>query len=161
MARAATRTPRWAISFADLCLLLLGFFVILQAQGGRPDRMAAGMRQAFGTGAAGASTRPTFPAASLFQRDEAILTPVAAARFAKIGAEARARGEGVRIVSEGTDVATQRFDRWELAAARTAAIGRAIRAGGVADDRIDIAIPSTRSQMGTPGQMVTILPVRD
>ena len=30
---SAVRTPRWALSFADLCLLLLGFFVLLQAQG--------------------------------------------------------------------------------------------------------------------------------
>ena len=47
-ALAGARRGRWAISFADLLLLLLGFFVMLQASGQRRDAMLAQVRQQFG-----------------------------------------------------------------------------------------------------------------
>ena len=45
---ASARRSRWALSFADLLLLLLGFFVMLQASGQRRDAMLAQVRQQFG-----------------------------------------------------------------------------------------------------------------
>ncbi len=128
----AARVPRWAVSFADLCLLLLGFFVLLQAHQARPDQLAASLRSAFGERA---TRQPAirYRAASMFEPGEAVLTRAAAARLARIGAEARAGGKAVRIVSEGMDAGTSRFDRWELAAARAAAVARGIRAGGLAE----------------------------
>lgn len=155
----AARVPRWAVSFADLCLLLLGFFVLLQAHQARPDQLAAGLRSAFG---ATAATQPdaSWAADSLFQPGEAVLTAAAAARFAKLGAEARAAKARVQIISEGTGGATQRFDRWELAAARAAAVARAVRAGGVAEDRVTIALPPGDDKHRAQAQRITVLSTR-
>ena len=135
--RPASRTPRWALSFADLCLLLLGFFVMLQA---RPDaaRLAAGMRGAFGASPRAAIERR---ADTLFQPGEAILRPAARAAIRAFASEARA---GATVSSHGTEAGSARFDGWELAAARTAAIARELVSAGVAPGTIMIAIdPAT------------------
>ncbi|WP_380872546.1 hypothetical protein ACFB49_34740 [Sphingomonas sp. DBB INV C78] len=150
------RTPRWAVSFADLCLLLLGFFILIQAQGGRPERLAAGLRAAFGENEGEQRRDNAFRAAGLFQSGEAVLTPAAAATLRKIGARARAENAAVIVISEGSDAGAHRFDRWELAAARTAAIGRAIREGGVDEARIDISIPSVSGANAGKGQEITV-----
>ena len=76
-----------------------------------------------------------------------------------IGARAKAEGSTIHIISEGNDGDARRFDRWELAAARAAAIGRAIRAGGMDEQGIDIAIPSTASHNKENGQMVRVIRV--
>lgn len=126
----AAQGNRWALSFADLCLLLLGFFVLLQA---RPDgrQLAAGLREAMGA-------HPTRgfeqPARALFEPGEAILRPAAWSLLAPFAiADKR-----ITVVSRGTDPATSRFDAWELAAARAAAVARALAQAGVAQDRIAI-----------------------
>jgi len=121
---------RWALSFADLCLLLLGFFVLLQA---RPDgqRLSAGLRAAFVKDAGSAFEQP---ANAMFEPGEAILRP--AARKALLGL---ARKDAhVTLVSRGTDPGTRRFDAWELAAARAAAAARALGESGIPQDRIAI-----------------------
>jgi len=147
--------PRWALSFADLCLLLLGFFVILHAQSADPARVASGMRSAFGDGAASSTTRFERRAAALFQPGEAILRPDAAARLRSLGARAGASGK-VLIVSTGTDASTRRLDAWELAAARTAAIARAIRGGGVDEARVTVAIPAMDGAQSGKGQTISV-----
>jgi hypothetical protein len=129
------------MSFADLCLLLLGFFVILHAQKSDPRRVAAGMRAAFGDTAPGPA-RTDYPATALFQPGEAVLTPAAARWLAGTGGKAAAAKGGVLIVSDGIDGATARLDGWELAAARAAAVGRAVRAGGLDEARVTISIPA-------------------
>lgn len=129
---------RWALSFADLCLLLLGFFVLLQA---RPDRqaLAQGLRSAFGTPA---PASVTWPAERLFEPGEALLTADARARIAAFAR--RAGGGAITIASRGTERGAARFDGWELAAARTAAVARALGAAGVGEARIRLAIdPAT------------------
>ena len=124
-----TRNARWAVSFADLCLLLLGFLLILQAKP-EPKELATGMRAAF------APSRPsaTAKAATLFEPGEAILTE-AGQRFA--ADFARSAGTAPILVSSaGTDGGAARFDGWELAAARAAALARALVATGVPEGRI-------------------------
>ncbi|MDB5683810.1 MAG: hypothetical protein JWM75_1508 [Sphingomonas bacterium] len=148
---SATRSSRWLISFADLCLLLLGFFVLLHA---RDDSSAAvaSVRQSLGGRAA---TQRHFAASSLFEAGEAVFRPGARRTFRALGARAASAHSRVRIESIGVEPATARFDGWELAAARAAALGRAIAEGGLAPDRIEIAIPATRT---TPrgGQQLSI-----
>ena len=63
---------RWAMSFADLCLVLLGFLLLLQAHRGDPAALNAGIRAAFGS-----SAPKTYDetATSLFEPGEAILLP--------------------------------------------------------------------------------------
>jgi flagellar motor protein MotB len=129
---------RWALSFADLALLLLGFFVLLQA---KPDanHLSAGLRAAFGARPAAAVAAH---ANSWFEPGEAILTPQgrkALQDFAHQAGNAR-----LIVSSRGTEPKAARFDGWELAAARTAAVARELSKSGVAQDRIAVAIdPAT------------------
>lgn len=99
------------VSFADLALLLLGCFVLLN------------VLQAPGSAAPAAARRgEELTAASLFHPGEARLTAAGRRRL-----QALAAGDGrPHIVSLGDDAATSRFDAFELAAARAAAAGRAL-----------------------------------
>ncbi|HKT77263.1 MAG TPA: flagellar motor protein MotB [Sphingobium sp.] len=128
------RRSRWAISFADLLLLLLGFFVLLQASGQRRDMMLAQVRQQFGGRAvpSGMDLR----AADLFLPGEALLSDKGRAELARIAARLRGRSGRLEVRSQGTDVARQRFDAWDLAAARLGAVARELKAQGVAGDRL-------------------------
>ncbi|PTQ08149.1 flagellar motor protein [Sphingomonas oleivorans] len=150
---SAARSPRWALSFADICLLLLGFFVLIQAQAVDRGRLAQGMRQAFGKSAPG----PTSEAAmKLFEPGEAVLRPAARARLEALGREAARAQGGIRIESRGMDQASRRFDGWELAAARVAAVARAIKAGGLAEAQIEVAIPLMSGAESHSGQRLLI-----
>jgi len=129
---------RWALSFADLCLLLLGFFVLLQAKP-EANHLSAGLRAAFGARADAAIQQD---ANAWFEPGEAVLTP----QGHKILTDfSRNAGDtGLIVSSRGTEPKAARFDGWELAAARTAAVARALTKAGVAQDRIAIAIdPAT------------------
>jgi hypothetical protein len=131
---------RWALSFADLCLVLLGFLLLLQAHRGDPAALNAGLRAAFG------APQPTSldeSAAGLFQPGEAILLPQARARFQALGRDAAGKGGLIHVESVGTDSAAHRFDGWELAAARTAAIARAVSEGGLDAAKVDLSIDGT------------------
>ena len=129
---------RWALSFADLCLLLLGFFVLLQA---KPDanHLSAGLRAAFGARANAALEQK---ANAWFEPGEAVMTPQAHKILSDF---ARSTTGGKLIVSSrGTEPKAARFDGWELAAARTAAVARELGNSGIAQDRIAVAIdPAT------------------
>ena len=130
--KASRGNGRWALSFADLCLLLLGFFVMLQA---RPDpaHLSVGLKAAF----AGRNPITLEQTAEVwFEPGEAILRPAARASL-----RAFARGApGITVASRGTEAKTARFDGWELAAARTAAVARELQAAGVPEARVNLAI---------------------
>ena len=136
--------PRWAVSFADLVLLLLGCFVLLHAmEAARPHAAA-------GAGAAPAASG--YRAADLFQPGEAVLKPEARAQLQAEGR--RLAGRGVRIASTGTAEAGGRLDRFELSAARAAAVGRALQEGGVRDR--DVAIAMADGADPAAGQRIAI-----
>jgi flagellar motor protein MotB len=128
--------PRWAVSFADLSLLLLAFFVMLQA--GNARQVAAGARAAFSSEAP-AGPLLNAPAAALFEPGEARLLPHARARLQGVGRTAAAARRSLIVQSRGLDGQTRRFDAWELSAARAAALARALAEGGMREDRIEIA----------------------
>ena len=67
------------------------------------------------------------------------------------------------VASEGRDGANARLDAWELSAARTTAVARAIRGGGLPDTMIDIAIPPSRQDEPARGQRIAVrlLPARN
>ena len=132
-AAALTRRSRWAISFADLALLLLGFFVLLHASNGHQQEIVSGVAQQFG---APVGRSDSLAAAQLFQPGEALLNSAGEARLAAL-AKVYAKVKGnVEIRSVGLDPATNRFDSWDLAAARLGAVARALTQAGVARDRI-------------------------
>lgn len=133
-ASSEPRRNRWAISFADLALLLLGFFVLLQASGGRRDAMVAAVGRQFG------ASRPqpdiALPAATLFEPGEALLRVEGRRRLTAIAARMAPGAGAIELRSDGSDPARQRFDRWDLAAARLGAVARVLREGGIADRRL-------------------------
>src|SRR3546814_4581732 len=93
-----TPTPvsRWAVSFADLALLLLGFFVLLYA--GRADvrDVAERARAALDSEAAVADEVFDWAGTSLFASGEARLTDSARAELVTIGKAAARTGRTVR-----------------------------------------------------------------
>lgn len=142
--------PRWAVSFADLVLLLLGCFVLLHAM--EASRPKAGSAPVAAQAQAAAAPVRAFTASEVFQSGEALLTPEARAALRAEGA--RLAGHQVRILSSGTGEEGGRLDRFELAAARAAAIARALREGGLAEG--DIAINMGDSGRPGAGQVITV-----
>jgi hypothetical protein len=128
-------SARWAISFADLCLLLLGFLILAQA---RPDktRLPARLPDVPKNPAPDATAQ--LVAARLFEPGEAVLTEAGRQAIAEVAARIGQRR--LRLESLGADRATSRLDAWELAAARAAAVARQLVADGLPEDRILLAI---------------------
>jgi flagellar motor protein MotB len=146
---ASARRNRWAISFADLTLLLLGFFVLLQASGNRSAAMIAGVGQQFG--AKPMRQAVELRAGELFAPGEAMLTPAGRARIATAAKGLRS----IEVTSHGTDRAHHRFDDWDLAAARLGAVARALKADGV---KLTIRGLDQADGQGGKGQLILIAP---
>lgn len=150
-------SQRWILSFADLTLLLLAFFVMMQAQVNDRLKLAAGMRGAFGgSGDAAGAAVLGLVAASIFEAGEAILKPGEAARLTALGALAAKAKKRVIVSSQGRDGQSARLDSWELSAARATAVARAIRMGGLPDTMIEIAIPPMRASDPATGQHISV-----
>ena len=130
------RRNRWAVSFADLLLLLLGFFILLQASGQKREAMLAQVRQQFGGRAVAKDME--LHAAELFLPDEALLSDQGRAAVARVAAGLRSGNGRIDISSLGTDPARRRFDPWDLAAARLGAVVRELKVQGLAGDRLRI-----------------------
>jgi len=103
---AAGRRGRWALSFADLTLLLLGFFVLLQASNGRQQEIVGGLAQQFG---APANQSERLVARDLFQRGEALLTPAGEKRIRTAAQRFVTTDKRIEIRSIGLDRAASRF----------------------------------------------------
>lgn len=147
------RRARWAISFADLCLLLLGFFVLLHASRPGAGDVAARLSRYFGGHASQART--VLPAASLFEPGEAMLSARGRAKLHAIALQVTEKKGLINIASMGEDRAGGRFDRWELAAARLAATARFLREDGIAAARIRLR-GLDEDAAETPGQHIVI-----
>ena len=147
------RVPRWTVSFADLAVLLLSFFILLHA--GSAREVAAGARAAFSSQTAAAPLLEK-SAASLFEPGEARLKPDARALLLGIGTAAAAVDRALVVDSFGRDPAARRFDGWELAAARAAALARALNEGGVAEDRVRIVLPAEHGDKGVKEQKLIV-----
>ncbi|WP_158702975.1 flagellar motor protein [Allosphingosinicella vermicomposti] len=141
--------PRWAMSLADLGLLLLGFFIILYTGKADVEDVARATRGAFGSEEEGGETFVVdAPADAFFEEGEARLTRDGRTRFVGIGRRAMALGRKVQIESVGRAEDAARFDGFELSAARAAAVARAVEEGGLAPERIEIAMPVGRDVEG-------------
>ena len=133
----AAARPRWLMSFADLTLLLLAFFVLLHARADGPAA-AASVREAFG-----GEKRAVvdLAAADLFHPGEAVLKGGAAERLRALGARYR----HVQVAAQGSDAKGLRLDAWELTAARLAVIARGLAAGGLDPKSVDLSLPTVRT----------------
>jgi hypothetical protein len=152
----AARRSRWALSFADLCLLLLGFFVLLQARREEDRKQAlTGLNGYFSEGERPA-IRSDIPAAQLFVPGEAILTEDGHARLGALARTALNSRSALRLSSRGVDSGTARFDGWDLASARVGAVARALARNGFPADRVRISGPESDAQTGEKGQTLTI-----
>jgi flagellar motor protein MotB len=148
LARTGTAVPRWAVSFADLVLLLLGCFVFLHAiEAARP----VGARSATAAPSATRAGAALFAATDLFEAGEARLTDRGRARVQALAGGLR-HGR-VAITSRGLGEGGTRLDRFELAAARSVAVARALREAGI--DEHAIAVSFEESSAGA-GQRIEV-----
>jgi flagellar motor protein MotB len=139
--------PRWAVSFADLVLLLLGCFVLLHAmETQRPKADAATAPHA------AVPTGQLLAADRLFEAGEARLTGAGRARLLALAGTLS--GGGVSVSGRGVGDAGLRLDRFELAAARTAAVARTLREGGIAESAIAVRVDNAPS--GRTGQTIAV-----
>ena len=101
----------------------VAFFVLLQASGSRRDAMLSQVSRQFGGQpmAQGAALR----AADLFLPGEALLSAQGEAQIVRL-ARRFAQAPAVEIRSQGADPRRQRFDEWDLAAARLGAVARGV-----------------------------------
>jgi len=150
-ASALTRRGRWAISFADLCLLLLGFFILLQASAGHRQEIVDGVARQFG---APPVRSERIGAVQLFQPGEAILTPAGIARLRVLAHRYAAGRDRVEIRSIGFDRSANRFDNWDLAAARAGSVARALVGEGIARQRLVIRGLDQEQGAGHSGQIL-------
>lgn len=135
--------PIWLTTLADLALLLVGFFVLLQANQVDPNRLAAGFRAGFGIKEAAPAMPVDLAAVNGFAPGSAQLPDAAAARaWARAAAvDPRTR---LRIIGEvdgsAADVDPLTGSGPILAADRARAVAAAlVRSGAVAPERIAIA----------------------
>lgn len=156
MSRALRRSgrSRWALSFADLCLLLLGFFVLLQANQATRDEALSGLNGYF----AGmtAPHKADLPADQLFEPGEALLSD---SGRAKLLAAVRPIADGkstIRIQSLGLAQGRHRFDAWDLSAARLGAVARALVAAGITPERVQIAGLAEPEGDASRGQVIRL-----
>lgn len=131
------RRARWALSFADLSLLLLGFFVLLQASGAKQDEALRGIGTQFGASAKPSDIKLSLN--TLFVPGEALLLPEGRARLSAAALPLVGQGGILEIQSFGIDSGERRFDAWDLAAARLGAVARALQEAGVPQERLRIA----------------------
>lgn len=128
---------------------------MLQASGGRRDDMIAAVNQQFGAQA----PQPDIAlrAAALFEPGEALLSAAGKRQLAEIAGRLAAQTGKVELRSRGTDPARQRFDQWDLAAARLGAVARALRAGGIVEGRLVLRGLDQAEATDAKGQIIHIV----
>jgi len=147
---------RWALSFADLCLLLLGFFVLLQADQATRSRALTGIGTYFG--AIEAPRQAELSAQALFEPGEALLSEAGRAALLRAARPFAASSQVVQIQSIGLDRGQYRFDAWDLAAARLGSVARTLVAAGIPQDKLRIAGLAEQADGDAPsGQTIRIL----
>ena len=142
--------PLWLTTLADLGLLLVGFFVFLQATQHDPERLAQGFRQGFDAPAAKAPPAPAMPveravldgfaagSAALPDSDAVTAWVRTAARDARV----TVRLAGATAGADDRDPATGSAQLLALDRARALAVHLVAR-GAVRADQISIAPAAT------------------
>lgn len=150
-----TPAQRTTVSFLDLALIMTGVMALIASVGDRHPAVAEALADSFGTQEQATTQRIDLPLAQLFEPHEARLTPQGTARLAALGQKADLAEIGIKVPVVAAGGAS-RLDRWELAAARTAAIMRVLSDQGIADNAMlpDLARPGSGSD--APARNVTL-----
>lgn len=155
-----TPAQRTTVSFLDLALIMTGVMAMIASVGDRHLTVADAISDSFGSQAAARARTVALPLATLFEPQEARLTAKGMQAIAALGGKNR-QAEFAIAVPVVTQESASRLDRWELAAARTAAIMRVLADSGVADRALlpDLARPG---QGGSAAEARTVrLTLRD
>ncbi|MDM7955996.1 hypothetical protein [Blastomonas sp.] len=139
-----TPAQRTTLSFLDLALIMTGVMAMIASVGDRHPAVAEALVDSFGTPGAASAQPTTLPIARLFEPQEARLTGQGVAQIAALAHKAKGAHIGIRVPVVAEKGAS-RLDRWELAAARTAAIMRVLAEQGIADSAMipDLAQPGS------------------
>lgn len=152
-----TPAQRTTLSFLDLALIMTGVMAMIASVGDRHPAAAAALASSFGTQPAATVRRVSLPVARLFEPQEARLTPHGIATIAALG-DTSGSSEIAIAVPVMTETGASRLDRWELAAARTAAIMRVLADRGIADSAMvpDLARPGSGTPQKKPQVTLTL-----
>ncbi len=140
-----TPAQRTTVSFLDLALIMTGVMAMIASVGDRHVAVAEAFSDSFGAETAVRSETVALPLVDLFEPQEARMTAKGVQAVAALGGNNR-QAEFAIAVPVVTQEGASRLDRWELAAARTAAIMRVLADNGVADGAMlpDLARPGQR-----------------
>lgn len=153
-----TPAQRATVSFLDLALIMTGVMAMIVSVGDRHPAVAEALAHSFAPDSAAARNalsvqRVQLPVNRLFEPQEARLTDRGRAAIAALASKAPAAQFGI-AVPVLADPNGSRLDRWELAAARTAAIMRILADQGIADQAMvpDLARPAAAASKATVGK---------
>ncbi len=152
-----TPAQRTTLSFLDLALIMTGVMAMIASVGDRHPAVAEALSDSFGSQQAARSQQVALPLSSLFEPQEARMTAKGMQAIAALGGKNR-QAQFVIAVPVLDNKAVSRLDRWELAAARTAAIMRVLADQGVADQAMlpDLARPAD-GKAGAAGKVRLII----
>lgn len=139
-----TPAQRTTLSFLDLALIMTGVMAMIASVGDRHPAVAEALSESFGQDKGARAQLVRLKLAGLFEPQEARLTASGRQAIAALGGKNRQAEFAIAVpVMENRGVS--RLDRWELAAARTAAIMRVLADKGVADSAMlpDLARPDS------------------
>ena len=146
-----TPAQRTTLSFLDLALIMTGVMAMIASVGDRHPVVADAFSESFGQEKAAQAQQVRLKLSTLFEPQEARLTARGRQTIAALGGKNRQADFAIAVpvlAAQGTS----RLDRWELAAARTAAIMRVLADQGVTDAAMlpDLARPGD-GQSGSGG----------
>lgn len=110
------KSNRWALAYADLSLLLLGFMA-LQNMGDSQDDLVEQSKMSSGK-------EYEFSVTDLFHNGEAMMTDEGRSMIVNLNGAVSGPVKKVSIKMVGIGPASTRMDGWEIAAARLASLGR-------------------------------------
>lgn len=144
-----TPAQRTTLSFLDLALIMTGVMAMIASVGDKHPAVAEALAENFGSDAEPAQ-QVALSLTKLFEPQEARLTAAGVKQIAALGAKSTRAEFGIAVPVVAEKGAT-RLDRWELAAARTAAIMRVLADQGIADSAMvpDLARPGAGNAKAT------------
>lgn len=152
-----TPAQRTTLSFLDLALIMTGVMAMIASVGDRHPAVAQAISESFQPSEARRARQVQLRLASLFEPQDARLTEQGRQAIAALGGKNR-QAEFAIDVPVVAASGISRLDRWELAAARTAAIMRVLADQGVGDSAMvpDLARPGGAARDGAQAVRITI-----